>query len=312
MGAMAKETITAAAIDLGTNSFRLLIAEVGANRVVPRVRKLETVRLGQGLHESGRLAPEAVARGLRALGVFADILRRHEPNVCKVCGTHALRCAGNSAAFLQKAGRVLGVDIRVLSGAEEAALTLEGVRLGMAQAWRQHLLVMDVGGGSSECILAATDGQVSVDSIALGAVSLTESFQPAAGGQDEFPARFARMEAHIKERLAPVVEPHAALRPTVVACGGTATALAALDLGLKEYDSTLVQGHVLTASRLAALFDRLAALSGAERSLLAGLEHGRGDIILAGTKVYQVAVELLGVTQITVSDAGLLEGILLG
>ncbi|MFZ5775105.1 MAG: exopolyphosphatase [Thermodesulfobacteriota bacterium] len=293
----------AAAVDLGTNSFRLLVARVEDGRIAPLAKELASVRLGQGLAGSGELAAEAMARGLAALRGFAAIMTRYQPERLRACGTHALRVAGNRDAFLQEAANILGAPVEVVEPAEEAGLSLGGAQHFLGQ--KVSVLLADVGGGSSELVWRDDRGTVQSVSIPVGAVSLTERYLPDPGPAS--PEALAALRQGIAGPLAGLALPPLPL----VGSGGTATACAALDLELAAYDAALVQGYRLPHPRLAALIRRLAGLDRSARCRLPGLDQGRGEIVLAGALIYEQLLLRTGQELLTVSDAGLLEGILL-
>lgn len=300
--------VTAAAVDLGTNSFRLLVAELSGDKWLPLCKELVTVRLGQGLGQSGVLQPEAMLRGYGALALFAEKLALYRPDRLRVCGTCALRVSLNSASFTAQASELLHRRVEVLSGEEEARLTLLGMLSALGQQVRHPLLLVDVGGGSSEFLLQARPGaQTRQISLPLGAVTLSEEFGPDT----------LAMAGRIRSILARALHdlfgagPGGGQSGFLVGSGGTITTLAALDRGLCQYDEDLVQGHVLSQSRLAALCTTLRALSPEERVALPLLAQRRGEIIVAGAMIYEELLRLPGFDRIMVSDAGLLEGILL-
>ena len=311
----------AAGIDIGSNTFRLLIARVADGRLTTVVKELATVRLGHNVTTNRMLAPEAIARALPVLQQFKIILDQWQPQHIRVCGTAALRMAGNSDEFLLLARKTLGVEIEIISGSEEALLNLAGTTVFMEEVGPGPILLVDVGGGSTELAYISAGAETGsntedrtpeVTSLPLGVVSLTERFLHLPVTKA---AETARLTEHIKEHLAAPLEKISSARrqarPMIIGTGGTATSMAALDLDLKKYDEHKVQGHMLTRSRLAELWQRLVSLSAVERNLLPGLEDGRGEILLAGIRIYQVLVELLNTEPLSVSDAGLLEGILL-
>ena len=315
MESMANFPLTVAGIDIGSNSFRMLIARISETGMELFVKEIETVGLGRGLARGNRLGRESMDRGLKALALFRQILDRYTPGACRACGTQALRTADNSSEFLKKAEQILGIEIDVISGEDEARLSLFGVLSSMSDREDQPMLLVDVGGGSTEFIYYQNRKEKSViRSLPIGAVGLTEFFfhQP-------LPA-FTEVDSltrHIRETLAPVSR---MLRryhltdlsvgfPEIVGTGGTATALAALDLELETYEPSIVQGHVLTASRFKRIINEISLLSPEERNILPGLDKGRGDIIVAGAMIYKVLLEMNDAHRMTVSDAGLLEGI---
>lgn len=297
----------ACGIDMGTNSFRLLVAEVEYGRLRPLAHDLVTVRLGEGLGVSGLLVPAAMLRAEAALSRFAALMAPYPGRRVRACATHAVRKAANGEEFLQRGKALLGVRIEVLSGEEEARLAMRGTLSALpVQQRRYPLLLADVGGGSSEIILQATaESEPQMRSLPLGAVGLTEEF---AG---DLPAMRAKIRAILAPALRAILggeqRGHVSL---FMASGGTATALAALALGLERYDAQRVQNHQLSQIAVSRLATGLAALSPEERNGLPGLEDGRGEIILAGAVIVQELQQELA-RPVLVSDAGLLEGILL-
>ena len=327
---MLKLPLRAAAIDIGTNSFRLLIADVTSSGLIPLTNILTTVRLGSRLEATRKLAPGPRKRALETLATFKAALREWQPHTWRACGTAALRLAHNSRDFLAQASDLLGGEVEILRGEEEAALCLGGALAQLpasASKKKGPLLLADVGGGSTELAFTAAGtsplpfpwrggsespgSPLSVTSLSLGAVSLTERWLPWTRTS---PTEFAQLEQRLTEHLAPALAellPEGAHPPQILATGGTATALAALDLDLVDYSVQRVQGHVLSTRRLTELTHSLIHLPGPERSRLPGLDQRRGEIILAGACVYQALVKLLNARQMMISDAGLLEGILL-
>lgn len=299
----------ACGMDIGTNSFRLLVAEVHDGRLHPQSHDLVTVRLGEGLGATGLLAPAAMLRAEAALSRFAGEMAAYPTmHSVRACATHAVRIAANREEFLQRAEALLGVRVEVLSGEEEARLALLGTLSALPEEQRLYpLLLVDVGGGSSEIILQdAAGSEPRVMSLPMGAVGLTE----------EFGANCGAMREKIRTILAPALrslaqeEELAGKISLLIASGGTATSLAALALGLDRYDARRVQNYKVSQDMLNRLVARLAALSPEERNALPGLGDGRGEIILAGALIVQELQQVLA-SPVLVSDAGLLEGILL-
>lgn len=297
----------ACGMDMGTNSFRLLVAEVEDGRLHPLAQDLVTVRLGEGLGATGLLAPAAMLRAEAALARFTEKMAPYPLDSVRACATHAVRNADNSRDFLQRAEALTGLSIEVLSGEEEARLALLGMLSALPEKeLRYPLLLVDVGGGSSEIILQTTTGSAPLAiSLPLGAVGLSEEFSTDLGA----------MRGAIKAILAPTLRNLADgefLGPdlSLVASGGTATSLAALALGLDRYDARQVQNYILSQTALHRLVAWLAGLAPEERNALPGLADGRGEIIVAGAMILQELRQALA-SPVLVSDAGLLEGILL-
>ncbi len=298
--------VIACGMDIGTNSFRLLVAEVKEGLLRPLAHDLVTVRLGEGLGLSGLLAPAAMLRADAALARFAGIMAAYPLHSVRACATHAVRKATNRDEFLQRAKALIG-SVEVLSGEEEARLALLGVLSALPEDRRRYpLLVVDMGGGSTELILQATAGsEPRVLSLPLGAVGLTEEF-----GADLEPMR-EKIRAILVPALRRIAEREMLGQDLLlVASGGTATSLAALALGLDRYDAQRVQNYPLSQATLHRLVVRLAALSPTERNALPCLADGRGEIIMAGAVLLQELQQALA-SPVLVSDAGLLEGILL-
>lgn len=293
----------ACGIDLGTNSFRLLVAAVNDGRIVPLHQELATVRLGQGLAENGGvMGPEAMARGLDALRSFRVVIDRLHPQRLRVCATHALRVAQNRNIFIEKAASILNAVVEVVSPAEEAILSLAGAQQVLGHA--TPMLLADVGGGSSELAWRDQDNTITT-SVEAGAVSLTERFLPLSG-----PARRESLTG-LRQAIAGLFAGQSIPCLPLVGSGGTATACAAWDLGLTLYDAKQVQGHRLTLSRVHGMIATLASMDREGRNRLPGMAEGRGEIALAGILIYEHLLVRATQETLTVSDAGLLEGILL-
>jgi exopolyphosphatase/guanosine-5'-triphosphate,3'-diphosphate pyrophosphatase len=305
-----------AAIDVGTNTVRLLVGEPdGAGEYRPVLAAQAITRLGQGLLPDWELQPEPIRRSLAVLQRFRQAAESHAATRIAVVGTSALREAKNREAFLARARREVGLEVRVVSGEEEARLTLLGVRAAVPLGGGPWLL-MDIGGGSTEFLLADGPEVRATVSTGLGAVKLTEAHlktdpplpEGLAAVRDVVAARMARLRTADLPSLAPAVPDQ---KLTFVGTAGTVTSLAAMDLALDPYDPERVNGHRLTRDRVAALCRELASLPLVRRRWVPGLEPARADVIVAGAVVCLGAMEDLDLPELTVSDGGLREGILL-
>jgi exopolyphosphatase/guanosine-5'-triphosphate,3'-diphosphate pyrophosphatase len=302
-----------ATVDLGSNTVRLLIADVEAGgrgwQVVEADQRI--TRLGEGLAASGRLGEAPAERTAAAVVEYVGRARRAAAERVAIVATSAVREAANGPAFAAGLELATGERVVVVSGEEEAALTLAGVLGGLddGDPGAGPTLVFDIGGGSTEFILARGDAPVASVSLRLGVVDLAERY-PFAGPVD-WP-RYRALQAEIAARLA--VEVPGAIRTArlgrLVGTAGTATTLAALHLGLPAYDAGRVQGHVLDRAAVEALLQRLGGLTVDERAALPCLEAGRGDLIVAGTAIVLATLDLTGAGRMVVSDRGLREGIL--
>jgi exopolyphosphatase/guanosine-5'-triphosphate,3'-diphosphate pyrophosphatase len=296
-------------IDLGTNTVRLLVAEiqVGAPWVAVHAEQRVT-RLGEGLHATGVLGDAAMERTAAAVRDYVARARAVGASRVRVVATSAMREATNGAALAARLANEAGVEVDVISGDEEARLTLRGLRRGL-RLDASAFVAFDIGGGSTEYVLAQGAAVVEAVSLKLGVVPLAERF-PFPQRLDE--ARYASMLAEIRARLARELPAAIAESAAGVLVGtaGTVTTLAALDLGLAAYDASRVHGHRLTRAAVDRLLARLGALTVAERGALPCLEPGRADLIIPGTAIVVATMERLGVDALVVSDSGLREGIM--
>ncbi|MBI2015082.1 MAG: Ppx/GppA family phosphatase [Candidatus Rokubacteria bacterium] len=299
----------AAAIDVGSNTVRLLIADVrgrGRWRVVAQDQMV--TRLGEGLAAAGALGEAPMARTLAVVLDYAGRARELGASAVRIVATSAVREAGNGRAFAAAVERVAGVPVEILSGEEEARLALRGVRRGLPDLGGA-LVTFDIGGGSTEYVLAHEDAVRAAVSLRLGVVPLAERF-PFRDAVDW--GRYQALRDEVSGRLAR--ELPAGIRESrpahLVGTAGTVTTLAALDLGLARYDPSRVHGHVLGRRAVAAQLARLGALPVAGRAALPCLEPGRADLIVPGIAIVQATLDCLGVDALVVSEYGLREGLL--
>jgi exopolyphosphatase/guanosine-5'-triphosphate,3'-diphosphate pyrophosphatase len=298
-----------ATIDLGTNTVHLLVAEVsaGASAWLTIARQQQVTRLGEGLAATGRLGEAPAARTAAAVGEYVARAVAARADRIVIVATSAVREAANGAEFAAAVQKATGQPVRVISGVEEARLTLRGVMRGLGEA-AGTFVSFDIGGGSTEYVLAR-EGQVAASvSLRLGVVPLAERF-PFPGAVDR--ERYATLSAQVRAQLAaevPVLIREAGVR--LVGTAGTVTALAALDLGLTTYDPERVHRHQLHRAAVERWRQRLGALTIAERGAMPCLEPGRADLIIPGTAIVIETMACLGVDALTVSEYGLREGIL--
>ena len=270
------------AVDLGTNTTRLLVAGVDDGRVEELHRESRITRLGEGVAARGRLLPLPIARVRNVLTDYRRTTESLGAERTLLVATSAVRDAENGEAFLGEIEWSYGFTTRLLSGREEAELTRRGVgELGAAT------LLVDIGGGSTELVLGDFD-----TSLPLGSVRFTERY-----GED-----VEALEAAARELL-PELRPEDA-----VGVAATITSLAALDLGLEEYDRARVHGHVLTRDGARAQLERLAALPLEERRRVPALEPDRAPVIVAGAAILLAILDGYGLDSIRVSERDLLDG----
>lgn len=295
-----------AAFDCGTNSLRLLIADVDAasGRQRELLRELRIVRLGEGVDRSGRISPAAVSRMIEALDEYVGRLERYSVERVRFCGTSALRDAANAEEVTHAISARLGVTPEVLSGEAEARLTFEGATRTLRAALPAPYLVVDIGGGSTEVILGEREvsRQQSMD---IGSVRLTERFL----AQDP-PSRdqIRRLTEYVEEVLDSCTVPLSSAG-AVIAVAGTATTVAAGALRLSGYDRDLVHHSVIDVASVQGTVHQLLGMSVAERRALPYMHPGRADVIGAGGVILDRVLRRAQVYSMLVSEQDILDGI---
>jgi exopolyphosphatase/guanosine-5'-triphosphate,3'-diphosphate pyrophosphatase len=293
-----------AAIDVGTNTVLLLVAERTGDGFAPLVERAEITRLGRGVDATGRLDPAAVRETVDVLAAFADEARALGASRILCIATSAARDAADGREFFEAARDRARVVPEVISGEEEA-------RLVHASAWRDFgrggsLAVLDVGGGSTEFTIGEGPAPRLRTSLQVGAVRLTErhvSSDPVDASD------LAAVRAAAREALRPIAG-STAPGGRLVAVAGTVTTLSAVHQALPSYDAARVHGSRLTAADLEALLARLARLPLRERAALPGMEPKRADVIVAGCAIVLEALSATGFPELTVSDRGVRWGLL--
>jgi exopolyphosphatase/guanosine-5'-triphosphate,3'-diphosphate pyrophosphatase len=297
------------AIDIGSNTVRLLVADVSGGGTWRIADQDQTItRLGENLARTGALGDTPMARTLAAVRDYVARGSRLGAREIRIVATSAVREASNGRAFAAAVEQATGRRVDVVSGEVEARLTLLGVRHGFGRL-SGLVLTFDIGGGSTEYVLSEGDAIQSMISLRLGVVPLAERF-PFPGVAD--PSLYRELYDEVRRRLGS--ELPEAIRSARVAhligTAGTVTALAALDLGLLRYDPDRVQGHVLSRATVERLLRRLCGLTVGERAALPCLEPGRADLIIPGTAIVLATLEQIGIDGLRVSEFGLREGVL--
>jgi len=311
-GAPQSAARTYAALDLGTNNCRLLVARPanGGFQVVDAFSRI--VRLGEGLGVTGRLSEAAMERTLTALRVCADKLRRRRVERLRGVATEACRRAENGRAFLDRVSAETGIAFDIITPREEVDLALLGC-VSLIEGGADRLLVFDIGGGSTELGVVGVpgDGRLVLEgwaSLPCGVVGLAEEF----GGDRIVRGDFERMVARVVAHLAPLRERHgngAGLQ--MVGTSGTVTTLAGLHLALPAYDRRRVDGLRLDFAALSAVSERLLAMDYAARAALPCVGPERADMVVAGCAILEAIRRTWPVERLHVADRGLREGILL-
>jgi len=301
-----------AAIDIGSNTFRLLIARpAGSGHILPWKTMdyaHRIVRLGEGLHHSGSLTGDAIQRALKALHEFAAMLKQHgiSPSRTQAVATAAVREADNGPAFCDRIESETGIHIRIIDGDTEAALSLQGAAAVLLPETRRNMLLFDIGGASTEFIRADDGNLINAVSCRLGVVRLVEAFLKTDPPSD---SDYQAMKAAAREHLDTVGSGWTDVPHHLVGTAGTVTTLAAIDLNLFPYDADAVNNHAITSKGFYGLRDKLLALTHAEREAMATIEAGRADLIIAGLAIIEAIMDHWHFEQFVTVDAGLLEGV---
>jgi exopolyphosphatase/guanosine-5'-triphosphate,3'-diphosphate pyrophosphatase len=300
-----------AAIDCGTNSIRLLIADVDAERaeLTDVAREMKIVRLGEGVDRTGRLSDAALSRTIGALHEYADLIARQSPAAVRMVATSATRDAENAHEFVDRVKKVLGVAPEVLTGDEEAFLSFSGATRELARDGDcpPPYLVTDIGGGSTEFVLGGPEGVHGARSVDIGCVRMTERHlhtdPPTA-------AEVAAATADIDTALQVVADsvPVEAAR-TLVGLAGSVTTVAGIALGLAYYDAARIHHSRIPASQVHAVTTTLLGQTRVQRAAIPIMHPGRVDVIGAGALVLDRVIAQLGFGEVLVSEHDILDGI---
>jgi exopolyphosphatase/guanosine-5'-triphosphate,3'-diphosphate pyrophosphatase len=307
-----------AAIDCGTNSIRLLVADVpdrGAHTDL--LRRMEVVRLGQGVDATGRLAPEAIERTRKALVEYAGAARDLGATAIRMVATSATRDATNRSEFEDMVVDVLGQRPDVVAGTEEATLSFVGATASLDTAAAAHgiapprapFLVVDIGGGSTEFVLGDDDGLRAARSVDIGCVRLTERH---LHGDPPSAAQVRRTEDDIRAALAEVVAGvPVAEAASLIGLAGSVTTVAAIALELPAYDPVAIHGSCIDVDAVREVTAYLLAATRERRAAMPVMHPGRVDVIGAGALVLRVIMDELGLSEVVVSEHDILDGIAL-
>jgi exopolyphosphatase / guanosine-5'-triphosphate,3'-diphosphate pyrophosphatase len=313
-----------AAIDCGTNSIRLLIADITSDSLQDVTRQMRIVRLGEGVDRTGRLSPAALDRTMAALSEYAGLIAEARPEAVRMVATSATRDAANSQEFTDRVLAILGVAPEVISGDDEAWLSftgatreLAGTPLAAADMCPPPYLVTDIGGGSTEFILgepgeagasvAMPRDQLSALSVNIGCVRMTERH---LHGDPPLPSEIATTVKDIDAALGLAAEAVPAEKArTLVGLAGSVTTVAAIALGLGEYDSARIHHSRISAVRIHEIVGELLAMTRAKRMSIPVMHPGRVDVIGAGALILDRIVARFGFAEVLVSEHDILDGI---
>ncbi|MFI1101132.1 exopolyphosphatase [Streptomyces melanogenes] len=295
-----------AAIDCGTNSIRLLVADCdpATGELVDLDRRMTIVRLGQGVDRTGRLAPEALERTFAACREYAAVIKEFGAERLRFVATSASRDAENRDEFVRGVLDILGVEPEVITGDQEAEFSFTGATKELHADG--DYLVVDIGGGSTEFVVGSRQVRAA-RSVDVGCVRMTERHHP---GDPATPEQIAAIRADVEtaldlaERTVPLREPR-----TLVGLAGSVTTVAAIALDLKAYDSAAIHHSRISYEQVRAVTERLLASTHEERTAIPVLHPGRIDVIAAGALVLLAVMERTGASEVVVSEHDILDGI---
>ena len=292
-----------AAIDCGTNSTRMLIA----NKFETLDRQMKITRLGQGLDQSGELSNQAMSRVIDVLKDFRRSLDKHEVSEVRMVATSAARDASNSEDFFNKVESTLGVRPELLTGEEEGRLSFQGA-IAELDPSQGPFLILDIGGGSTEFVFG-TEKAENVYSSQIGCVRLTEEFfENDPPLPEELHACLSVVGGHVDDALREI--PNIGDEVTLVGLAGTVSCIAAIEIGLEKYDREKIHHFHLSKDAVEDVFRTLATENKFERMSNPGLEEDRADVIVAGTAILVKVMRQLQLTECLVSESDIMDGIL--
>jgi exopolyphosphatase/guanosine-5'-triphosphate,3'-diphosphate pyrophosphatase len=293
-----------AAIDCGTNSIRLLIADIDGNNFREIVRDMEIVRLGQGVDQTGQFHPDAIARTLAAVDKFAAEIAKRGVEKIRFCATSATRDATNRHLFVDGVRERLGIELEVISGEEEAALSFAGAIKDLDPS-NGPFLVVDIGGGSTEFVFGTSTVEAA-KSVNIGCVRMSERhFASDPATPEQIEAARADIQAAIATaaEVVPITK-----AKTLVAVAGTATTVAAAALDLPEYDRYAIHLSRISAKQTHDAATMFATKTREQRLSLGYMHPGRVDVIAAGSLVLSEIMKATGATEFVASESDILDG----
>ncbi|MDT7534203.1 Ppx/GppA phosphatase family protein [Sphingobium sp. SA2] len=315
----ARERRSYAAIDLGTNNCRLLIAKPSADGFIVVDAFSRIVRLGEGLASTGRISDAAIDRAIAALSVCADKLRRRHVTLARSVATEACRRASNGNDFIQRVYRETGIALDIISAQEEARLAVLGCH-ALLEPGNGPALIFDIGGGSTELVLVDSNGSAGAPRIVdwvsapWGVVSLTESEAFDHGDREARLAAYDRMRARVSEAFAPLARrlPQGAEDIRLLGTSGTVTTLASVHLNLPRYDRQVIDGLIVPCESMRSISERLSTMTLMERQKLPCIGTERADLVVAGCAILEAILDIWPAERLGVADRGIREGILRG
>ena len=305
-----------AAIDIGTNSTRLLISDFSDFGCNVLERTMEITRIGRGMNSTGKISPASADNTLKVLKRYKSLMDKHNVLKYRAVGTSAVRKAANSRWFTSFISKNSGIIIDTVTGNEEASLSFTGAskELSVFSGSRfKKILVLDIGGGSTEFILGVPgsgtgQGMDMIKSLNIGSVVLAEKF---IKGTLPERSELGELESYIRSSIREVTQKVREREDIlIIGVAGTITTLAAIDLELEEYDWQKIHRHILSRERIKNIYKLLCGTDLEERKKITGLAPGRADIIIGGTAILLEILKMLSKENVTVSEQDILDGII--
>jgi len=297
-----------AVIDVGTNSVKLLVADVQRHSVLPVHEESEQTRLGRGFYETHRLQAEAIADTANAVAQFAALAREKNAESLRLIATSAARDAQNQQELIAAVRRASGLTLEIISGQQEAEWVYQGVRSDPALAGRR-LLILDIGGGSAEFIIGQNERPEFIQSFPLGSVRLLEHLRPS---DPPLPAELEHCRNYLREffakHICPTIAPALGAgrnETQLIGTGGTATILARMEYALDKYQRHKIEGARVSRDSVERWMQRLWSLSLAARRNIIGLPKKRADVILTGMAIYEAVLKEFDFEELSASTRGL-------
>lgn len=295
-------------IDIGTNSMRLLIGNYINNKIENRKKYVNTTRIGQGVDKEGYITEEAIERNLKALKEFSDICKNEKCDEVYCMGTSALRDSKNGQEFVRRAKELTGIDVDIICGDEESNLGFMGVLEGTDGNKSEDILVIDIGGGSTEFIVGNEEGIKFCKSENVGALRMTEKFITTDPISDE---EYNSMASFIEETLYDTLNVLKEKKISkLVGIGGAITSLSAMNQQLEVYSMEKVHNSIVCKKDLERILQNLKKMTLNDKKTMKGLQPKRADIITAGVKILHIIMEKLEFEEIMISEYDNLEGLM--
>lgn len=295
-------------IDIGTNSMRLLVADYKNNKIENRKKYINITRIGQGVDDKGYITEEALERNLNALKEFADKCIEEKCEKVYCMGTSALRDSKNGQDFVNRAKELTNIDVKIICGEEESNLGFMGVLEGAGGDKSNYILVLDIGGGSTEFIVGNEDGIKFCKSENVGALRMTEKFITTDPISDE---EFSKMSGFIEKTISSTLDKIKGMHVSkLVGIGGAITSLSAMNQQLEVYSMEKVHNSVVTKKDLEKILQNLKKMTLSDKKTIKGLQPKRADIITAGVKILHIVMEKLEIEKIMISEYDNLEGLI--